>query len=264
MSLLSGSALSLSLGGRKILDGVDFEVQQGEMLGLIGPNGAGKSSLLKLVAGLLAPDNGTLRLMDKPLSTFTQAERARRIAWLSQQGEVHWPLTVEILLELGRAPHLSPWQQPTQADREVIERVLLETDLTELRLRPLNTLSGGERARVLLARALVAEPQLLLADEPVAALDLAHQLDVMSLLSSYCKAGRSVIVVLHDLSLASHFCDRLLLLQHGRVLAAGSATSVLSPQHLMTAYQVEPKKTDTDSPFSLAWQRIDAPGKAEP
>ncbi len=264
MSLLSGSALSLSLGGRKILDGVDFEVRQGEMLGLIGPNGAGKSSLLKLIAGLLAPDTGTLRLVDKPLSTITPAARARRIAWLSQQSEVQWPLTVEILLELGRAPHLSPWQQPTQADREVIERVLWETDLTELRLRPLNTLSGGERARVLLARALVSEPQILLADEPVAALDLAHQLDVMSLLSSYCKAGRSVIVVLHDLSLAAHFCDRLLLLLNGKVLAEGSAESVLSPQHLMTAYQVEPQTTATKAPFSIPWQRIGGPGRTQP
>ncbi len=260
MKLLQGTALSLCLDGRKILDQVDIDLQPGEMLGLIGPNGAGKSSLLKMIAGLLEPDTGTLRLADKDFSSISLAQRARCIAWLSQQGEVHWPLSVETLLEIGRSPQLSPWQKPTEADRKVIERVLSETDLTGLRERPFNTLSGGERARVLLARALVSEPQILLADEPVAALDLAHQLDVMSLLSSYCKTGRGVIVVLHDLSLAAHFCHRLQLLHHGQVLAVGSAKSVLSPEHLMTAYQIKPRDIKTDDPFAINWQRIGVPG----
>ncbi|MEN8167394.1 MAG: ABC transporter ATP-binding protein [Pseudomonadota bacterium] len=256
MKLLQGMALSLTLGGRKILDRVDISLQSGEMLGLIGPNGAGKSSLLRLIAGLRAANAGSLQLGDGPFPTIPPAQRARRIAWLAQQGEVHWPLSVETLIELGRVPHLAPWEQPAEKDREAIERVIEETDLQALRYRPFNSLSGGEQARVLLARALATEPEILLADEPVAALDLAHQLDVMSLLSRYCSEGRGVIVVLHDLSLAAHFCHRLQLLHYGKTLAVGSAESVLSPEHLLTAYRVRPMKTATGDPFAIAWQRI--------
>ncbi len=258
MNLIQGKGLSLTLGGQKILDGIDIELREGEMLGLIGPNGAGKSCLLKMLAGLYAAESGTLQLGKDPYSKIPPAQRARRIAWLSQQGEVHWPLTVETLIELGRAPHRTSWEQPTQKDRQAIERVIDETDLQTLRQRPFNTLSGGEQARVLLARALATEPEVLLADEPVAALDLAHQLDVMSLLTNYCKTGRSIIVVLHDLSLAAHFCHRLQLLHHGKTLDEGSAETVLSPEHLMTAYQVMPKRKKSGDSFAIPWQRIDA------
>lgn len=255
-NLLQGSSLSLSLGCRMILDRVDIALNPGEMLGLIGPNGAGKSSLLKILAGLIPPDAGTLLLGEQPFAALSASQRARRIAWLAQQGEVHWPLTVENLIELGRTPHLSHWQNPTVKDREVIAQVLEQTDLKALRRRRFHTLSGGEKARVLLARALASEPEILLVDEPVAALDLAHQLDVMALLSRYSKQGRGVIVVLHDLSLAAHFCDRLQLLHNGRVLAMGSAEFVLSPEHLLTAYQIRPRKTVANDPFAIPWQRI--------
>lgn len=256
MNLLQGKGLSLSLGGRKILDQVDIQLQPGEMLGLIGPNGAGKSSLVKILAGLHRADSGTLQLSNEPYSSISPTLRARRIAWLSQQGEVHWPLSVETLIELGRIPHLAPWEQPSQKDRQAIERVMDETNLQTLRERPFNTLSGGEQARVLLARALATEPEILLADEPVAALDLAHQLDVMSLLTDYCRAGRGVIVVLHDLPLAAHFCHRLQLLHHGKVLAVGKSEAVLSPEHLMTAYHIRTKAIQTADPFAIPWQRI--------
>ncbi len=258
MKLLHGKGLSLELGGRQILDSVDIELRPGEMLGLIGPNGAGKSSLLKLLAGLLKPGTGSLWLGDRAYADIPSEQRARRIAWLAQQGEVHWPVAVKTLLELGRAPYLSPWQKPTEKDREVIERVLVECDLTALRDRPVDTLSGGERARVLLARALVAEPQILLADEPVAAFDPAHQLKVIELLSRYSKAGQGVIVVLHDLALAAHFCHRLQLLHQGLTLATGTSETVLSPEHLRTAYRIRPRETPTDGPFSLPWQRLDS------
>jgi iron complex transport system ATP-binding protein len=259
MKLLRGKGLSLKLAGRQILDDVDIELRAGEMLGLIGPNGAGKSTLLKLLAGLLAPDAGELWLGQQAYPSIPPGQRARRIAWLAQQGEVHWPVSVETILELGRAPHLSPWQEPAQRDREVIERVIAECDLTTLRDRPVGTLSGGERARVLLARTLATEPRILLADEPVAALDPAHQLDMLSLLANYCNEGRGVILVLHDLPLAAHYCDRLQLLHQGRTLAVGSAEAVLSPDHLHTAYRIQPREGQHHSPFELPWRRIDTP-----
>jgi iron complex transport system ATP-binding protein len=257
MKLLEGKGLSLTLGGRQILEGVDIALRPGEMLGLIGPNGAGKSSLLKLLAGLLEPDAGRLRLGEQEYSSIPSEQRARRIAWLAQQGEVHWAVTVETLLELGRAPHLSPWQPPTEKDRQVIERVLTDCDLMALRDRAVDTLSGGERARVLLARALATEAQILLADEPVAALDPAHQLDMLSLLANYCSEGRGLILVLHDLPLAAHFCHRLQLLHRGQTLAVGSAEAVLSPEHLQTAYRIQPRDGQHRKAFELPWQRID-------
>jgi iron complex transport system ATP-binding protein len=256
MKLLQGKGLSLKLGGRQILDRVDIDLRPGEMLGLIGPNGAGKSTLLRLLAGLLAPDAGSLRLADRDYADIPLEQRTRRIAWLAQQGEVHWPVTVETLLELGRAPHLAPWQQLTQTDRRVIERVLAQSDLTELRQRPFNTLSGGERARVLLARALVGEPQILLADEPVAALDPAHQLDVMATLQNQCSDNQGVIVVLHDLALAARYCDRLLLLHQGHVIATGSTAEVLTQDNLAKVYQIEICAPTQGTPVPLGWQRV--------
>ena len=254
MNLLQGSALSLSLGGRQVLDHVDFCLQPGEILGLIGPNGAGKSCLLRLIAGLLQPSEGSLQLGGSPLLELSLQARAKRIAWLPQQGEVHWPVTVETLVELGRAPHLAPWQQLAQRDREMIERILRQTELTELKQRPVNTLSGGERARALLARALAAEPEILLADEPLAALDPAHQLDVMQLLQTYCRHDRGVILVMHDLRFAAGFCHRLLLLHEGQVAAEGFPEDVLTPTNLARAYQIE-IVAGMQHPFTLPWRR---------
>jgi iron complex transport system ATP-binding protein len=257
MSLLQGFELGLSLGRQLILEEVDIELRAGEMLGLIGPNGAGKSSLLKLLAGLLEPNTGRLQLDHRDYRQIPLEQRAQRIAWLAQQGELHWPMTVENLVALGRTPHLSPWQRPREKDRAVVERILVQSDLTALRERPCDTLSGGERARVLLARALAAEPQILLADEPVAALDPAHQLDMMELLSMHCKRGRGVIVVLHDLALAAHFCQRLQLLHDGKNLAIGNSAQVLNPENLQRAYRIRSCRASSKHPFDLSWQRID-------
>ncbi|PUB85831.1 MAG: hypothetical protein DBP00_12470 [gamma proteobacterium symbiont of Ctena orbiculata] len=134
--------------------------------------------------------------------------------------------------------HLGPWQEPGGEDREIIDRVVRQTDLIPFRDRAFNTLSGGEQARVLLARALVTESDILLADEPVFALDPAHQLDVMTLLSEHCEAGHAVIVVLHDLNLAAHYCQRLQLLYEGSTLADGEVETVLSEENLMRAYEI--------------------------
>jgi iron complex transport system ATP-binding protein len=256
--MLLGQGLSLYRDDFIILHEVDISLNRGEMLGLIGPNGAGKSTLLRLLAGVLQPDAGRISLDDRPFETLSRQERARRIAYLPQLNQVAWPLSVERLVELGRIPHLEPWQQPSPTDRAAIERVIVQTDLLSLRQRPFDTLSGGEQARVLLARALVTEPDILIADEPVAALDPAHQLDVMQLLTDHCGGGRSVIVVLHDLTLAAHFCQRLQLLMEGATLAEGSPEEVLNEQNLADAYAIEPIEPEETAltPFSLPWRRL--------
>jgi iron complex transport system ATP-binding protein len=254
MKLLQGSSLSLDLGGRRVLQEVDVDLQPGEMLGLIGPNGAGKSCLLRLLAGLHKPCCGSLQLAGRPLFELPIEERARQIAWLAQQGEIHWPISVETLVELGRSPQLAPWQGLSAKDRQAVERILRETALTELRGRPVDTLSGGERARALLARALVGKPSILLADEPLAALDPAHQLDMMHLLQAYCRQDTGIIVVLHDLRFAANFCRRLLLLHEGLVVAAGPPSDVLTAENLASTYQIEIKPEERGL-FTLPWRR---------
>jgi iron complex transport system ATP-binding protein len=256
--MLNAEGLSLYRDDRVILDEVDINLSRGEMLGLIGPNGAGKSTLLRLLAGVLQPDAGRISLDGKPFESLARRERARRIAYLPQLNQVAWPLSVERLVELGRLPHLETWQHPGPTDRAIIERVIVQTDLLALRQRRFDTLSGGEQARVLLARALVTEPDILLADEPVAALDPAHQLDVMQLLSDHCEAGQSVIVVLHELTLAAHFCHRLQLLLEGATLAEGTPDEVLDEDNLADAYAIELIEPDEAAltPLSLPWRRL--------
>ncbi len=257
MNRLHGTNLRVSLGGAIILKGVDFNLNPGEMLGLVGPNGAGKTTLLRILAGLLSPDSGKLRWEGSDYLQLTPRERARRIAYLAQSGTAHWPMTVERLVALGRLPHLSNWQQPGAVDEALIAQVMNETDLTGFRERQFNTLSGGERSRVLLARALVAEPEILLADEPVAALDLAHQIEVMSLLQCYCRKGGSVVVVLHDLRLAAHYCHRLMLLMGGETLADGAPESVLTGENMAHAFGVRLNREAVSiaQSLTLPWER---------
>ncbi|ODB93593.1 hypothetical protein A3194_02605 [Candidatus Thiodiazotropha endoloripes] len=259
MRHLIGRGLSFNRDRQSILEQIDLHVEAGEMLGLIGPNGAGKSSLLRLLAGVTAADAGTLTLAGKPVSQLTPKSRAQQIAYLPQLTEIAWPMSVERLVALGRLPHLEHWQQATREDEATIDKVIEQTDLTAFRNRPYNTLSGGEQARVQLARALVTEADILLADEPVSALDPAHQLDVMALLQAYMQAGHGVIIVLHDLALAAHYCSRLQLLHQGRTLAEGQADQVLSDNHLEAAYGIatNPPEQRAGHGFALPWRRIE-------
>ncbi len=256
MSQLSGKQISVQIGEYSILDQTDIDLAPGELLGLIGPNGAGKTTLLRALAGLLQTTDGKIELDGVGLSEMSETECARRVAYLAQNGEVHWPVQVERLVELGRTPHLSAWQHLGGEDREVVRQAMLASDTWELRHRIYNTLSGGEQMRVLLARALAVRPEIILADEPVAALDLAHQIDVMDLLRDHCKAGGSAIVVLHDLNLAAHYCHRLQLLLNGCTLAEGMPQDVLTAENLQQAYHIVPH--DPDRPladaFRLPWR----------
>ena len=241
MSLLSLVGVGVRLGGRPLLRDLSLAVESGELMGLIGPNGAGKSTLIKAVAQLL-PHGGEILFRGRPLNRMPPRERATQVAYLSQEGQLQWPISVQDLVALGRHPYRGSWWRGSGAasaeDQRAIRSALLATDVWDLRERPVDTLSGGERARARLARALAVEAPLLLADEPVAALDPRHQLQVMELLRGHCRGGASALVVLHDLTLASRFCDRLLLLHEGRQVAAGRVDAVLTDETLRSAYGI--------------------------
>lgn len=240
MQVLCVDSLRVGLGGRDCVQALSFEVRAGELFALIGPNGAGKSTALRAMAQLL-PHQGTVRLDGEDLERLSSAQRARRVAYLSQGDQVAWPLKVRDFVALGRLPHQRGWARHAQSqeDEQAVDSALAAMHLSEMQQRNLDQLSGGERARARLARALAVQAPLLLADEPVAALDPYHQLSVMELLRAQCNAGRAVVVVLHDLTLASRFCNRVLLLNQGRITACGEPRKVLTPAHLQQVYQVQ-------------------------
>ena len=236
---LEAKGIAIGFNGASLLRNVDLSVASNEMVGLIGPNGSGKTSLLRVLGNLRAPDAGTVQLDGRKVGQFGERELSKRIAYLAQGGDAHWPMRVDDLIALGRLPHRQRFGGPNNSDRAAIERALLAADLGSLRHRTMAHLSGGERMRVLLARALAVQAPLLLADEPVAALDPLHQLRVMKLLMSTARSGTGIVVVLHDLSLAARFCDRLVLIARGGVVAQGPPFEVLTRENLSLAYGVD-------------------------
>lgn len=237
MSGLAVSGLSLVLGRRTVLDGIDLAFARGRVTALLGPNGAGKSSLLACLAGLRAPDAGAATIDGAAVAALDGRTRGRRIGLLPQSGEVHWNVDVATLVGLGRLPHRGRFGE-TEADRAAVARAMAATDIAHLAGRAVERLSGGERGRVLLARVLAGEPEWLLADEPLASLDPAHQIDVLERLREAARAGAGVIVVLHDLNQAARVADDVVLLREGRVVAAGAAETVLTAPLIERTYGV--------------------------
>lgn len=215
------AARDLALAGR--LDGVSATLRPGEVTAICGPNGAGKSTLLSCLAGILAPDTGDVTLAGAALADMPARERARAIGYLPQGGEVAWDVSVEALVSLGRMPWQGAPLHRAHASREVdvraVDRAMAAMDLEALRARPLSRLSGGERARALLARVLAGQPRWILADEPLAALDLGHAAQLMARLKAQAHAGAGVVLVLHDLAQAMNHADRVLVVKQSRLVA---------------------------------------------
>jgi iron complex transport system ATP-binding protein len=213
-------AVDLCLRGR--LDAVSAELHPGEVTAICGPNGAGKSTLLQCLAGLLPPERGSVMLDEAPIASLHPRARARAIGYLPQDGEIAWDLSVRNLVALGRLPHGDGG--PAQ-----VAAALAALDLEAFAGRPVGTLSGGERARALLARVLAGEPRWILADEPLAALDLGHQLALVAHLRRAAREGAGVVMVLHDLGLAMNHADRVLVLANGYLAADDLPEAALQP-----------------------------------
>lgn len=238
MSLLSCSRLGVAISGKTILNAVSLTIDVGKVTAIVGPNGAGKSTLLSCLAGLREPSSGSVMLDDAVLSGMKPRDRARRLAFLPQTPEIAWSVEARTLIELGRTPFVGARGQ-TEADRAAVDRAMTAANVRAFEHRIVDTLSGGERARVLIARALAGEPEWLLADEPLTGLDPAHQLDAAALFRRLADDGTGVIVTLHDLSMALRMADRIVVLAEGGVLADEPPATALTPEVLRRAYGVE-------------------------
>ena len=257
MNTLELHDVGVSLGGRSVLRGASLSLRAGELVGVIGPNGAGKSSLLRVMAGLLDPERGEVRLDGRALADWPADARGRELAWLAQGAPVHWPLSVRAIVELGRLPFRSGWFDADIGGERAVAAAMRDAEVEDIADRLVTELSGGERSRVMLARVLAGAPRLILADEPVAALDAYHQLQVMELLTARAGAGAAVVVVLHDLGLAARYCPRIVLLDEGHVVADGQASEVLRPEVLEPVYRVGMRVLEQDGLRAVVpWRRL--------
>ncbi|MBO9518792.1 MAG: ABC transporter ATP-binding protein [Porphyrobacter sp.] len=239
MSRIEVEAVTVARGGRAIVNEVNLELEGGQLVALIGPNGAGKSTLLSVLAGLLRPDGGTARLDGTALPAFDRRELARVRAYLPQNPRAEWPVSVERLVALGLLPQLPAFGGLPEAMRARVATALEAADLTAHRDQPATTLSGGELARAMLARALVGDPAVLLVDEPLAGLDPRHALDGMIRLRALADQGKLVVASLHDLTLAARYATQVAVMSDGKLVASGPTAQTLTPALLRQVFEVE-------------------------
>ena len=227
--------------GKELFGEINLSFEPGTLTCILGPNGAGKSSLLKALSGLSKLHTGEVRLEGRNMAAFNPADRARKVSYLPQIRPLAWPIGVADAVALGRFAYGASPGQLREADRRAVEAAIEKCDLNPLRQRRTDTLSGGELARVHMARVFASEAPNLLADEPLAALDPRHQLRIMDLLTSYCRSGGCAVVVMHDMALAARYADRLVWMLDGRVQADGSPTETLTSDVIKKVFCVDAK-----------------------
>ena len=236
---IAAEGLRHDYGRGAVLDGVGLAVGSGEIVGVIGPNGSGKTTLVRLLAGVLRPQAGQVTLDGARLDALSRRDIARRLAVVPQDSALEFPFTALEVVLMGRAPHLPPLAFPRTRDLAIAREAMTRLEVAAVEDRTLLQLSGGERQRVLLARALAQQPRVLLLDEPTTHLDLRHQTGIYDTVRGLARAdGVAVLSVLHDLNLAALYCDRLLLLARGRIVADGPPADVLVASRLADAYGV--------------------------
>ncbi len=227
---------TVRFGTVSALTAVDMTVQSGEFIGLVGPNGSGKTTLIRVIAGVLTPDSGSVRVGGRRVDRTTAREVSREVAVVPQDTSLTFDFSVRDVVAMGRTPYLSRLGRSQRSDRDAVDRALDRTAITDLADRSINEVSGGERQRVLIARALAQDTPVLLLDEPTANLDINHQIRTLELVAELATEGKTVVAAIHDLNLAAHYCDELVLLGDGRRIAAGAPKTVLTEEHLETVF----------------------------
>jgi iron complex transport system ATP-binding protein len=246
------ASVGVSLGGHEIVVDATLALQPGKLVAIVGPNGAGKTTILRAMAGL-TPITGKITLGDTDIIALSRRERACKIAYLPQGHQVHWPLSARNIVALGRYPHgLADPEKLDAVHANAVQTAMERTETTEFADRPIMSLSGGERARVMLARVLAVEAKLLLADEPTASLDPRHQITVMKDLLAESRAGALVIVVTHDIWLASRLADEMVLMDKGRVISHGAPHEVLTDARLAEVYGISVRRLHSEGETLLA------------
>ncbi|WP_170004558.1 ABC transporter ATP-binding protein [Pseudopontixanthobacter vadosimaris] len=244
-AVLEASGLCVARGGRGVLNDVSLNIKTGTVTAICGPNGAGKSTLLEALAGLVPLQSGAVLLGGRALAEIPALQRARQLGYLPQAAEIAWDVAVRNLVMLGRMPH-------RDADHRIVQDVMKALDLLPFAARPVSQLSGGERARALLARVLAGTPEWILADEPLAALDIAHQDNLVCHLRQAAKGGAGVVLVLHDLALAMNHADRIVVLDEGRIAADGPGAAALAPAIIRRVWGVECEWLGSQGRFALS------------
>ncbi len=237
--------LEFSYNSTPALRGVTIEISESEVVAIVGPNGSGKSTLLKCIDKILKPQKGAVLIKGRDIKNFSQSEIAKTVGYVPQSIKQLFPATVFEVVLMGRRPHLS-WRC-SRSDIEKVFNILKLLNIEELALRDFNELSGGQQQKVLIARALVQEPEILLFDEPTANLDLKHQLEVMELIKAIVKnRAITAIVAIHDLNLASRYADRIIMMKEGKIFAAGKPSDVLTPVNIEKVYGIKAKIINVD------------------
>lgn len=254
---LAFEGVSVAIGGRTLLEGLDFTLARGEVVGLVGRNGVGKTTLLRVASAVLSAAAGRVALGGESITSFSRRALARRLALVPQDLHVPFPFRAGELVLMGRAPHHSLVGLESETDERLALEALDRLGMGDLADREITTLSGGERQLVLFARALVQQPDILLLDEPTAFLDLRHRVDVLREVRAFTRAGGAALVVSHDLSLAARTCDRIVLLGEGGIIAAGPPAEVLRPEALRRAFDIDALPFEAPDGRMVVVPRID-------
>jgi len=237
---LNVSSLSFSYGDGNAVEDVSFDAERGEIIGIIGQNGCGKTTLLKCINSLLKPSGGTVMIEDVNVLSMPRKEIAKNIGVVSQHSTIVFPYNVLDMVMMGRYPAKNNFESYNSNDLEIVKRSMAETGVEGFADRTIDELSGGERQRVLIARALAQEPRILLLDEPTLHLDVNHQFDLMNLIKRLAtERNMLVIIVTHDIMLAARFCDRLIMMEHGRIFTSGTTKDVLTEENLANVFEID-------------------------
>lgn len=238
--MLSAKDISFSYREKPVLDGVSLEVKKGEILGILGPNGCGKTTLLKILNRNLHPQGGKVLMGDIDIEDISKKKIARHIAVVPQSNEIRFAFSVRDIVTMGRMPFLSNFKGESSNDLQIVEEAMEKTNISEFADRLINTMSGGERQRVIIARALAQRPDILLLDEPTLHLDINHQFEILDLVKRLSdEESLTVVIVSHDLPMVAKYCDRMILIHDHRIFAMGTTEEVLTRENMRTVFNIE-------------------------